>query len=135
MSTTCGQPSGAAESPVPDELLYRVVDALEKVGAEVGKTVPQVALNWLLQRPTVSSVVIGARDEAQLRRNLGAVGWNLTPAQVAELDAASATTRAYSLLAPAGLSRAKSQSGLAGKRQDGPADSFPRRSFIRSSPA
>jgi len=81
--------------PVPDELLYRVVDALEKVGAEVGKTVPQVALNWLLQRPTVSSVVVGARDEAQLRQNLGAVGWNLTPAQVAELDAASATTRAY----------------------------------------
>ena len=81
--------------PVPDELLYRVVEALEKVGAEVGKTVPQVALNWLLQRPTVSSVVVGARDEAQLRQNLGAVGWNLTPAQVAELDAASATTRAY----------------------------------------
>jgi aryl-alcohol dehydrogenase-like predicted oxidoreductase len=81
--------------PVPDELLYRVVDALEKVGAEVGKTVPQVALNWLLQRPTVSSVVVGARDEAQLRQNLGAVGWNLTPAQVAELDAASTTTRAY----------------------------------------
>ncbi|MNT81937.1 putative oxidoreductase [compost metagenome] len=81
--------------PVPDELLYRVVEALEKVGAEVGKTVPQVALNWLLQRPTVSSVVVGARDEAQLRQNLGAVGWNLTPAQVAELDAASATTRTY----------------------------------------
>lgn len=81
--------------PVPDELLYRVVEALEKVGAEVGKTVPQVALNWLLQRPTVSSVVVGARDETQLRQNLGAVGWNLTPAQVAELDAASATTRSY----------------------------------------
>jgi aryl-alcohol dehydrogenase-like predicted oxidoreductase len=81
--------------PVPDELLYRVVDALEKVGAETGKTVPQVALNWLLQRPTVSSVIVGARDEAQLRQNLGAVGWNLTPAQVAELDAASATTRVY----------------------------------------
>jgi aryl-alcohol dehydrogenase-like predicted oxidoreductase len=81
--------------PVPDELLYRVVDALEKVGAETGKTVPQVALNWLLQRPTVSSVVVGARDEAQLRQNLGAVGWNLTPAQVAELDAASATPLAY----------------------------------------
>jgi aryl-alcohol dehydrogenase-like predicted oxidoreductase len=81
--------------PVPDELLFRVVDALEKVGVEVGKTVPQVALNWLLQRPTVSSVVIGARDEAQLRQNLGAADWKLTPAQVAELDAASATTRAY----------------------------------------
>lgn len=81
--------------PVPDELLYRVVDALEKIAGETGKTVPQVALNWLLQRPTVSSVVIGARDEQQLRQNLGAVGWNLTKEQVAELDAASTTTLAY----------------------------------------
>ena len=81
--------------PVADELLYRVVDALEKVAGDIGKTVPQVALNWLLQRPTVSSVVVGARDETQLRQNLGAVGWNLTPAQVAELDAASAVTRTY----------------------------------------
>ncbi|QRF60308.1 aldo/keto reductase [Variovorax paradoxus] len=81
--------------PVPDELLYRVVDALEKIAGETGKTVPQVALNWLLQRPTVSSVVIGARDEQQLRQNLGAVGWNLTKEQVAELDVASTTTLAY----------------------------------------
>jgi len=61
----------------------------------VGKTVPQVALNWLLQRPSVASVIIGARDETQLRDNLGAVGWNLTAAQVAKLDAASATTPIY----------------------------------------
>jgi aryl-alcohol dehydrogenase-like predicted oxidoreductase len=81
--------------PVPDEYLYRVVDALDKVATETGKTVPQIALNWLLQRPTVATVVIGARDEAQLRQNLGAVGWKLTPAQVAALDAASATTLAY----------------------------------------
>ncbi len=75
--------------PVEDEHLYRVVDALEAVAAETGKTVPQVAINWLLRRPTVSSVIIGARDEAQLRDNLGAVGWTLTPEQVASLDAAS----------------------------------------------
>ncbi|WP_295563982.1 aldo/keto reductase [uncultured Sphingomonas sp.] len=75
--------------PVEDEHLYRVVDALEAVAAEVGKTVPQVAINWLLRRPTVASVIIGARDEAQLRDNLGAVGWALTPEQVAALDAAS----------------------------------------------
>ena len=81
--------------PVDDEYLYKVVDALDEVAAETGKTVPQVALNWLLQRPTVSTVVIGARNEEQLRQNLGAVGWNLTPEQVARLDAASATTRAY----------------------------------------
>ena len=75
--------------PVEEALLYRVVDALENVAAETGKTVPQVAINWLLQRPTVSSVIIGARDEQQLRDNLGAVGWALTSSQVAALDAAS----------------------------------------------
>ncbi len=88
---------GSAEHgpPVDDEHLYRVVDALDAVAAETGKTVPQVALNWLLQRPTVSTVVIGARNEEQLKQNLGAVGWNLTPEQVAVLDAASAVTPAY----------------------------------------
>ncbi|WP_395944765.1 aldo/keto reductase [Brevundimonas sp.] len=75
--------------PVEDEHLYRVVDALDAVAAETGKTVPQIALNWLLQRPTVASVIIGARNEEQLRQNLGAVGWNLTPDQIAALDAAS----------------------------------------------
>jgi len=81
--------------PVADEYLYTVVDALEVVAAETGKSVAQVALNWLLQRPTVSSIVIGARNEEQLRQNLGAVGWNLTAEQVAKLDAASATTKPY----------------------------------------
>jgi len=76
--------------PVADEHLYKVVDALDAVAAETGKTVPQIALNWLLQRPTVASVIIGARNEEQLRQNLGAVGWQLTPAQIAALDAASA---------------------------------------------
>ncbi len=75
--------------PVEAEHLYRVIDALEAVAAETGKTVPQVAINWLLRRPTVSSVIIGARNEAQLRDNLGAVGWELTAPQVAVLDAAS----------------------------------------------
>jgi aryl-alcohol dehydrogenase-like predicted oxidoreductase len=81
--------------PVPDEHLYRVVDALDGVAKETGKTVPQIALNWLLQRPSVANVIIGARNEEQLRQNLGAVGWNLNPAQVARLDAASAMTPAY----------------------------------------
>ncbi|EYF07222.1 aldo/keto reductase [Chondromyces apiculatus] len=81
--------------PIPDEYLYTVVDALDVVAAETGKTVPQIALNWLLQRPTVSSVIIGARNEEQLRQNLGAVGWNLTAEQVAKLDAASNVTMAY----------------------------------------
>ena len=80
---------------VPDEYLYRVVDALDAVAKEAAKTVPQVALNWLLQRPTVANVIVGARNEEQLRQNLGAVGWNLTPEQVAKLDAASVTPLAY----------------------------------------
>ena len=81
--------------PVEDEHLFRVVDALEDVAGEAGKTVPQVAINWLLRRPTVSSVIIGARNEEQLRQNLGAVGWSLTPEQVARLDAASEVTAPY----------------------------------------
>jgi len=80
---------------VNDEYLYRVVDALDEVAKETGKSVPQVAINWLLQRPTVSTVVIGARNEQQLRDNLAAVGWNLTPEQVRKLDKASAVPMAY----------------------------------------
>jgi aryl-alcohol dehydrogenase-like predicted oxidoreductase len=81
--------------PVEAEHLYRVVDALEAVAAETGKTVPQIAINWLLQRPTVSSVIIGARDEAQLRQNLGAVGWALSAEQIAALDRASEVLPPY----------------------------------------
>jgi aryl-alcohol dehydrogenase-like predicted oxidoreductase len=87
--------TAASGPPVPDELLYRVVDALDAVAQETGKSVPQIAINWLLQRPTVSTVVIGARDAQQLRQNLGAVGWSLTSEQMARLDAASRTTPAY----------------------------------------
>ncbi|WP_194131623.1 aldo/keto reductase [Burkholderia cenocepacia] len=81
--------------PVDDARLYDVVDALDAIAEETGKTVPQIALNWLLQRPTVSSVIVGARNEEQLRQNLGAVGWTLTDAQVAKLDAASAVEAPY----------------------------------------
>ncbi|MGH6784704.1 MAG: aldo/keto reductase, partial [Sphingomicrobium sp.] len=80
---------------VPEDYLYRVIDALDAVSKEAGKTVPQVALNWLLQRPSVSSVIIGARTEEQLRQNLGAVGWKLTAEQIAKLDAASKPMPAY----------------------------------------
>jgi aryl-alcohol dehydrogenase-like predicted oxidoreductase len=80
--------------PVPIEHIYNVVDALDALAQETGKTIPQVALNWLLQRPTIATVVVGARNEEQLRQNLGAIGWNLTAEQIARLDAASATTPA-----------------------------------------
>jgi aryl-alcohol dehydrogenase-like predicted oxidoreductase len=87
--------SSEAGPPVDDEYLYKVVDALDGVAAETGKTVPQVAINWLLQRPTVATVIIGARNEEQLRQNLAVVGWNLTPEQIAKLDNASARTPIY----------------------------------------
>ena len=80
---------------VEDDYLYKVVDALDEVAKQTGKTVPQVALNWLLQRPTVSTVIMGARNEEQLRQNLAAEGWNLSAEQVAMLDKASAVTPVY----------------------------------------
>jgi aryl-alcohol dehydrogenase-like predicted oxidoreductase len=95
-STRLAAPGTAERGPqVPDEYLYRVVDALDEAARETGKSVPQVALNWLLQRPSVASVIVGARNEAQLRENLGAAGWALSAAQVAKLDAASAVPLAY----------------------------------------
>ncbi len=80
---------------VPEEYLYKVVDALDEVAEETGKTVAQIALNWLLRRPTVSTLIIGARNEEQLKANLGAVGWKLTPEQVAKLDEASKIPLGY----------------------------------------
>ncbi len=82
--------------PLPaDEYLYQVVDALDEVAAETGKSVPQIALNWLLTRPTVSTLIIGARNEEQLKANLASVGWTLTTEQIARLDAASDVPLAY----------------------------------------
>jgi len=80
---------------MPDEYLHKVVDALDDVAKETGKTVPQVALNWLAQRPSISTIIFGARNEEQLRQNLGAVGWNLSAEQIAKLDKASDVTPVY----------------------------------------
>jgi len=81
--------------PVPFEHVYDIVDVIDEIARETGKTVPQISLNWLLQRPSVATVIVGARNEEQLRQNLGAVGWTLTAEQTARLDAASAVTPAY----------------------------------------
>jgi aryl-alcohol dehydrogenase-like predicted oxidoreductase len=81
--------------PVDETHLFNVTEVLDEIALETGKTVPQIAINWLLQRPTVSSVILGARNEVQLKDNLGAVGWSLTREQMQHLDAASATTPAY----------------------------------------
>jgi aryl-alcohol dehydrogenase-like predicted oxidoreductase len=80
---------------VSDEYLYSVIDVVDEIAEETGKTVPQIALNWLLQRPTVSTLIIGARHEKQLRDNLGAIGWNLTASQMKRLDAVSAVPAIY----------------------------------------
>jgi aryl-alcohol dehydrogenase-like predicted oxidoreductase len=80
---------------VPEEYLFKVVDAIDAVAKETGKTVPQIALNWLLRRPTVSTLIVGARNEEQLKQNLGAIGWELTKEQIAKLDAASEVPLAY----------------------------------------
>ena len=89
--------AGGAEGgpPVSDDYLFGVVDALDAVAAETGKSVAQVALNWLLTRPTVCNIVVGARTEEQLKQNLGAIGWSLAPEQIARLDAASQETPIY----------------------------------------
>jgi aryl-alcohol dehydrogenase-like predicted oxidoreductase len=84
-----------AGPPVDDAQLYAIVDVLDEIAAETGKTVPQIALNWLLRRPTVSSVIVGARDESQLRDNLGAVGWRLDSDHTARLDAVSSREAPY----------------------------------------
>jgi len=81
--------------PVDDEKLFDIVEALDGIATETGKTVPQIAINWLVSRPTVSSVIIGARNEEQLRQNLGAVGWSLTKEQTDKLDRASSVTAPY----------------------------------------
>jgi aryl-alcohol dehydrogenase-like predicted oxidoreductase len=87
---------GGGEGPsIPEEWFYRLIDVLDEIAAETGKSVAQVALNWLLQRPTVVNIIIGARNEAQLQENLGAVGWTLSAEQVARLDAASQRETIY----------------------------------------
>jgi aryl-alcohol dehydrogenase-like predicted oxidoreductase len=89
-------PKTAGMGPqVSDEHLFKVVEAIDEVAKETSKSVPQIALNWLLQRPTVSTVIFGARNAEQLQQNLGAAGWSLTAAQIAKLDAASKVTRVY----------------------------------------
>ena len=80
---------------IDNERLYNIVDALDEIAEETGKTVAQVSLNWLLQRPTVDNIIIGARNEDQLKQNLGATGWNLTPEQVKKLDRVSEVLPPY----------------------------------------
>jgi aryl-alcohol dehydrogenase-like predicted oxidoreductase len=81
--------------PYDNETLFNVVDVLDVIAKERGKTIPQVALNWLLRKSTVANIVVGARNEEQLRQNLGAVGWNLSTEEVARLDRAGEQKAPY----------------------------------------
>jgi len=87
--------SPVPEAVVNDTVFYKTIDALDEVAAETGKSIAQVAINWVLQRPTVSSIIVGARNEEQLKQNLGAVGWNLSTDQLKKLDAASEVPTIY----------------------------------------
>lgn len=89
------QQIGSEGLHIPYEKVYEIVDAIDAIAEETGKSVSQIALNWLLQRPTVSSVIVGARNEEQFKQNLGAVDWNLTAGQVEKLDRASQMPTIY----------------------------------------
>ena len=87
---------GAEGGPhIEDEDLFSIVDVLVEIAAECNKTVAQVALNWLLQRPTVVNLVIGARNEEQLKQNIGALGWKLDASQMERLHQVSQRTPSY----------------------------------------
>ena len=97
--------NGTSAPPVSDALFYGVTDVLDRIAAETGKSMPQIALNWVLTRPTVSTVIIGARNEAQLRENLGALGWSLSPQHMADLDAVSRPALPYPYWHQSGFER------------------------------
>lgn len=87
--------SPVVNTEADEERLYDIVDVLGRIAEETGKSVAQIALNWVLQRPTVSNVIIGARNEEQLKQNLDAVGWQLSLEQIKKLDEVSETTPSY----------------------------------------
>ena len=97
--------NGDSAPQVSDEVFYNVMDALDAIAAETGKSVPQIALNWVLSRPTVATVIIGARNEAQLRENLGTLSWSLTAEQLALLDKVSRTPKTYPCWHQSGFTR------------------------------
>ena len=87
---------GAAGGPeIEDNYLFSVIDLLEEISIETDKSIPQIAINWLLGRQTVSNVVVGARDEKQLVDNLGALNWSLTSDQISRINAVSAQKPPY----------------------------------------
>lgn len=95
------EPEGTRRSQLGDvatfdlEKGYDIVEALDEVASAHGVTIAQVALNWLLCKPGVTSVIIGARNEQQLRDNLGAAKWEMTREELRRLDEVSAVPPIY----------------------------------------
>ena len=101
-SPTARQLAGWSEPPIRDEdRLWRIVDVLVEIGTQRGVSAAQVALAWLLGRPAVSSLVIGARNEAQLKDNLAAASLVLTGEERGRLDAVSRPPLLYPYWDPA----------------------------------
>ncbi len=86
---------GGLGPDMPAEFFYNLIDVLDEIAEETGKTISQIAINWLLHKPTVDNIIIGARNEEQLKQNLGSVGWNLSAEQISRLDKASETQPIY----------------------------------------
>jgi aryl-alcohol dehydrogenase-like predicted oxidoreductase len=78
-----------------EQRVYTILDALEEIARARGVSVPQVALNWVMRRPAVSCVLVGARTEQQLRDNLAAATWQLSEEEMKRLNEVSAIPFAY----------------------------------------
>jgi aryl-alcohol dehydrogenase-like predicted oxidoreductase len=96
-----------AWSVYDNEHTWSVLDVLFAVAEDVGKTPPQVALNWLLQRLGVTAPIIGARTMEHLEDNLGAAGWSLSKDQMAQLNQASDVSAPYPYYMVAGAQQGR----------------------------
>ena len=90
-----------APGTIDYERVYRIVDVLTDIAQARGVTPAQVALNWVLSKPGVDTVILGARDEAQLRDNLAAATWRLSAEEISPPRRGERAPRALSDVAPA----------------------------------
>jgi aryl-alcohol dehydrogenase-like predicted oxidoreductase len=84
-----------APGVIDQERLFNIVDVMTGIATRRGVSVAQVALNWVAAKPSVATVIIGARTEEQLRDNLAAASWSLAAEEVAALDQVSAVPLPY----------------------------------------
>ena len=84
-----------APGTIDYERVYRIVDVLVEIGRVRGVSPAQVALNWVLNKPSVDTVILGARDEKQLLDNLAAAAWHMSDEEMSRLDEVSALPEPY----------------------------------------